>query len=144
MKTEQIQLVQESFVSVRPIAKVAAELFYARLFELDPTLRPLFKGDMEVQGRMLMNMLGAAVGGLSNFVALQPILKDLGARHVNYGVQDQHYATVGSALIWTLEQGLGEQFTAAVRDAWLVAYTQMSGVMLQGAASVRLAQVGAQ
>ncbi len=137
MNTEHIKLVQESFSTVRPIAKTASELFYARLFQLDPSLKPLFKGDLEQQGRMLMNMLGSAVAGLSNLATLTPVLKDLGARHIHYGVEDRHYATVGDALLWTLEQGLGEQFTEDVHQAWVKAYAQMSSVMMLGAASAQ-------
>jgi hemoglobin-like flavoprotein len=117
MNTDQIELVQNTFAEVKPIAATAAELFYSRLFTLDPTLRPLFKGDMRQQGQMLMSMIGAAVNGLKNLDALVPVVRQLGARHAGYGVRDAHYATVGAALLWTLEQGLGDAFTPAVRDA---------------------------
>ena len=136
MNSEQIQLVQSSFAKVRPIATVAAELFYGRLFELDPSLRPLFKGDIVAQGRMLMSMLNAAVAGLQDLDALTPVVRQLGARHVRYGVQDQHYATVGEALLWTLEKGLAADFTPAVRDAWIAAYALLAGEMQRGAAEV--------
>jgi hemoglobin-like flavoprotein len=133
MNSEQISLVQSSFEDVHPIADVASELFYARLFVLDPSLRPLFKGDMVEQGRMLMSMLSSAVGGLTRLDTLAPVLRNLGARHVAYGVRDEHYATVGSALLWTLEQGLESKFTPAVREAWSLAYTLLSSAMQQGA-----------
>nr|WP_295771544.1 globin family protein [Rhodoferax sp.] len=133
MNSEQISLVQSSFEDVRPIADVASELFYARLFVLDPSLRPLFKGNMVEQGRMLMSMLSSAVGGLTRLDTLAPVLRNLGARHVAYGVRDEHYATVGSALLWTLEQGLESKFTPAVREAWSLAYTLLSSAMQQGA-----------
>lgn len=133
MNAEQIKLVQASFEQVQPIAETAAKLFYDRLFALDPALRPLFKGDMVHQGRMLMWMLNSAVKGLTDLDALVPVVRKLGARHVNYGVRDEHYATVGSALLWTLEQGLGEQFSLAVRNAWAVAYELLASTMQAGA-----------
>jgi hemoglobin-like flavoprotein len=133
MNPEQIELVQQSFAQVKPIAATAAELFYNRLFTLDPTLRPMFKGDMRVQGQMLMSMLGAAVNGLKNLDALVPVVRELGARHAGYGVRTEHYATVGTALLWTLEQGLGDGFTPSVREAWTTAYGLLAGVMQAGA-----------
>lgn len=133
MTPNQIDLVQSSFASVKPIAATAAELFYNRLFTLDPSLRSLFKGDMTRQGQMLMSMIGAAVGGLRDLERLAPVVRELGARHVGYGVRDEHYGTVGSALLWTLEQGLGDQFTPDVRDAWAAAYGLLSSVMQDGA-----------
>ncbi len=136
MNSKQITLVQSTFEDVRPIAVTAADLFYTRLFLLDPSLRPLFKGDIAYQGRMLMSMIGAAVSQLTKLDGLVPIVRKLGARHVGYGVQDHHYATVGSALLWTLEQGLGEKFTPAVRDAWTAAYTLLAEQMQAGALEV--------
>lgn len=133
MTPQQITLVQATFADVKPIATTAAELFYNRLFTLDPALRPLFRGDMGQQGQMLMSMIGAAVSGLKDLERLAPVVRQLGARHVRYGVQAQHYATVGSALLWTLDQGLGDKFTPAVREAWTAAYTLLSDVMLLGA-----------
>ena len=132
----QIELVQQSFAKVAPIADVAANLFYARLFELDPSLRKLFTGDMKKQGAMLMSMLASAVRGLSNPNALLPVLTMLGRRHAGYGVVDAHYTTVAQALLWTLEQGLGEDFTPETRGAWVAAYTLMATVMQQGAREV--------
>ena len=134
MTPQQIALVQETFAQVRPIADTAAALFYNRLFMLDPSLRPMFKGDMVRQGQMLMQMLGAATSGLTNLPKLAPVVRQLGARHTGYGVTDDHYATVGAALIWTLEQGLGEQFTPEVHDAWAAAYRILSETMKAGAA----------
>jgi len=133
MKPHQIALVQESFRKVMPIADTAASLFYARLFELDPALRPLFKGDMKRQGAMLMSMIASAVRGLSDPNALVPVLTALGRRHAGYGVMDAHYTTVAEALLWTLEQGLGDEFTPETRSAWVAAYTMMATVMQQGA-----------
>ena len=133
MSPQQIDLVQKSFAEVKPIAAAAAGLFYTRLFILDPSLRHLFKGDIAKQGQMLMNMIGSAVMGLRDLERLAPVVRQLGARHVGYGVRTEHYATVGSALLWTLGEGLGEKFTPEVRDAWAAAYDLLSGVMQMGA-----------
>jgi nitric oxide dioxygenase len=133
MTPHQIDLVQKSFGEVKPIAAAAADLFYKRLFTLDPSLRPMFKGEMTKQGQMLMSMIGAAVNGLRNLETLAPVVRQLGARHAGYGVRTEHYATVGSALMWTLEQGLGEKFTPEVRAAWAGAYDLLSEVMQLGA-----------
>ena len=133
MNPQQIDLVQKSFGDVKPIAATAAELFYSRLFTLDPSLRGMFKGDIARQGQMLMSMIGAAVAGLKNLETLAPVVRQLGARHAGYGVRTEHYATVGSALMWTLEQGLGAKFTPAVREAWTAAYALLSEVMQLGA-----------
>lgn len=137
MNSEQINLVQSTFKDVQPIAAAAAELFYDRLFTLDPSLRSMFKGDMVQQGRMLMAMLNSAVNGLTNLDALVPVVRQLGARHAKYGVRDEHYATVGSALLWTLGQGLGEKFTPEVREAWTAAYELLAGVMRMGESEAR-------
>ena len=136
MTPQQITLVQDSFRKVLPIADTAATIFYARLFEMDPGLRKLFKGDMKKQGMMLMGMLASAVRGLSDANALIPVLTALGRRHNGYGVVDAHYTTVAEALLWTLEQGLGDDFTPQVRDAWIAAYSMMASVMQQGAREV--------
>ena len=138
MTQAQIQLVQSSFAKVAPIADVAAEIFYARLFELDPDLRKLFRGDMKKQGAMLMSMLSTAVRGLSDSNALIQVLMALGRRHTQYGVRDKDYATVGGALVWTLEQGLGKDFTPELRDAWVAAYQMIAGVMQQGGRALAL------
>jgi hemoglobin-like flavoprotein len=133
MSPHQIDLVQQTFAEVKPIAPAAAELFYSRLFMLDPGLRPMFKGDMAAQGKMLMSVLGTAVAGLRNLEALAPVVRQLGARHVGYGVKTEHYATVGAALLWTLQIGLKEKFTPEVREAWATAYELLADVMQLGA-----------
>ena len=130
MRAETKQLVQSSFrQQVQPIADGAASLFYARLFELDPNLRPLFKTDMEAQRRALMSMLGAATSGLDHLEKLVPVVENLGRRHVGYGVQDRDYDTVGQALLDALQQGLGDGFTPEIRSAWAEAYGLLAGVM---------------
>jgi hemoglobin-like flavoprotein len=128
------QLVQESWMQVEPIADTAATLFYDRLFELDPALRPLFSStDLREQKKKLMQTLTVAVRGLYRLDELTPALEALGRRHVGYGVQDAHYETVGQALIWTLEQGLGASFTPEVRDAWVETYALVTSVMQRAA-----------
>jgi len=120
MKVDQITLVQDTFDKIRPISEKAAKLFYNRLFELDPSLKSLFKGDMKTQGKMLMQMLDYAVTGLDRLDTIILAIQNLGIRHAGYGVKDEYYETVGEALLWTLEQGLGKDFTPDVKDAWAV------------------------
>ena len=129
-----IALVQASFQRVLPIADEAAALFYARLFELDPSLRSLFRNDLKAQGRALMGMLRVAVAGLTRLDQIVPAVQALGRRHAAYGVTDAHYATVASALLWTLERGLGDAFTPETRAAWVAVYTLLAGTMQQAAA----------
>jgi hemoglobin-like flavoprotein len=136
MNADQISLVQSSFSHVLPIADTAATLFYTRLFELDPALRPLFRGDMQEQGRKLMAMLRLAVNGLNRLDQLVPAVQDLGRRHVGYNVEAAHYDTVGAALLWTLAQGLGEVFTPAVEAAWTEVYTVLATTMKAAAEEV--------
>ena len=129
MTPEKIALVQTTFRSVVPISDTAAELFYGRLFELDPSLRPLFKGDMKLQGKKLMQMIGTAVASLRDLPTLVPIVEALGRKHVGYGVKPEHYDTVGAALLWTLGKGLGDAYTPAVNEAWTETYTTLATVM---------------
>lgn len=133
MTPEQITLVQNSFSKVVPIREQAASLFYGRLFELDPSLKPLFKGDMKEQGVKLMAMIATAVAGLRALDGIVPAVQALAKRHVDYGVQPSHYATVGAALLWTLQQGLGADFTPEVKEAWTACYGLLSGTMQQAA-----------
>ncbi|MFL6623253.1 MAG: globin family protein [Sulfurifustis sp.] len=133
MTPKQKELVQQSFAKVLPISEKAAAMFYQRLFTLDPSLQPLFKGDMKEQGRKLMQMIGVAVNGLDNLQQIVPAVKDLGRRHVRYGVQPSHYDTVAAALLWTLEQGLGADYTPETREAWTAVYTLLAGTMKEAA-----------
>ncbi len=133
MTPAEITLVKDSFRKVQPIADQAAALFYARLFELDPSLRPLFRGDLEEQGRKLMAMISMAVASLDRLDTLVPAVRQLGARHGAYGVRNEHYATVGTALLWTLEKGLGPAFTPEVRAAWTTTYTLLASTMMGAA-----------
>lgn len=136
MTPEQVTLIQESFAKVAPIADTAAEIFYAKLFELDPALQPLFKGDMKEQGAKLMATLSVVVNGLTDLDSIVPAVQDLGRRHVGYGVEDSHYDTVGAALIFTLGQGLGDAFTDDVKNAWLEAYGILAATMKDAAAEM--------
>src|SRR5512140_3469280 len=122
-------LVQNTFASIAPIADDAAALFYRRLFELDPSLKAMFRGDMTEQRRKLMNMIGAAVRGLDRLEQLVPVVQDLGRKHAGYGVEDRHYDTVGAALLWTLEKGLGSAFTPEVKGAWAAVYGLLASTM---------------
>ena len=126
---EQITLVQTSWGKVVPISDTAAELFFGKLFELDPALKPLFKGDMKEQGAKLMAMINTAINGLTNLEAIVPAVQQLGERHVGYGVKAEDYDAVGAALIWTLGQGLGDAFTDDVKQAWINVYTLVATTM---------------
>ena len=130
----QVTLVQKTFAVIAPIADDAAALFYRRLFELDPSLQAMFKGDMSDQRRKLMQMLTAAVKGLNHLDRLVPVVEDLGRRHAKYGVADAHYDTVGAALLWTLEKGLGSAFTPDAREAWATVYGLLATTMKNAAA----------
>lgn len=133
MTPEKIVLVRSSWQRVLPIKDTAAQLFYGRLFELDPSLRGLFKGDMVEQGRKLMAMINTVVNSLDKLAPILETIEEMGRRHVDYGVTEAHYDTVGSALLWTLGKGLGEQFTPAVEAAWVDAYGTLATAMKQAA-----------
>ena len=133
MTPEKIQLCKDSWVKVEPIADAAAEIFYSNLFEADPGLKPLFKGDMQEQGKKLMEMIAAAVRLLDKLDQLVPVVQSLGVRHSGYGVEAGHYDTVGGALIKTLGQGLGDEFTDEVREAWVAAYGLLAQTMIEAA-----------
>jgi hemoglobin-like flavoprotein len=133
MDATQIALVRDSFAKVAPIADTAASLFYGRLFELDPALKSLFKGDMTAQGKLLMQMIATAVGALDRLDTIVPAVESLGKRHAGYGVAASHYDTVGAALLWTLGQGLGPAFTHEVEAAWTETYGLLAGVMKKAA-----------
>ena len=143
LTSTQKTLVQESFARVVPIADAAAALFYGRLFELDPSLQRMFRGDMAEQRKKLMHMLTAAVKGLDHLDRLVPVVQDLGRRHVAYGVKDAHYDTVGAALLWTLEQGLEDAFTPETAEAWATVYTLLATTMKEAAREPREAFVPA-
>ena len=130
------QLVQESFTQVAPIADDAAALFYRRLFELNPCLKLMFRGEMAEQRKKLTQMLTAAVKGLDHLEQLVPVVQELGRRHAGYGVVDADYDTVGKALLWTLEKLLGRAFTPELRQAWTSVYTLLATTMQDAAREV--------
>jgi hemoglobin-like flavoprotein len=130
MTPDQIALVQQSFGKVAPIADKAASLFYDRLFEIAPQLKPLFPGEMSEQRKKLMATLSVVVNGLDRLDTILPAASALAQRHVTYGVKPDHYALVGSALLWTLERGLGAYWSEAMADAWIEAYATLSGFMI--------------
>lgn len=133
MTPEQIKLVQETFAKVAPIKGVAADMFYNRLFEIAPEVRPLFKGDMQDQGSKLMATLVIVVNGLNDLEKLLPVAEDLAERHVSYGVTPKHYRPVGEALLWTLEKGLEDAWTPEAAEAWTTAYTTLATAMVDSA-----------
>lgn len=139
MTPHQIKLVQNSFAQVAPISTIAADLFYGRLFEIAPSVRRMFPQDMVQQKMKLMTMLGVVVNGLSKIDALLPAVRALGKRHAGYDVHPEHFAPVGAALIWTLKQGLGDDFTPEVKEAWTTAYGVLSSVMIEAMAEERMA-----
>jgi hemoglobin-like flavoprotein len=141
MTSEQINLVRESFKKIEPVAEEAAVLFYVRLFKLEPDLRRLFKSDIREQGGKLMQMIAYAVSGLERVDELAPALRELGARHAAYGVEDRHYEMVGAALLWTLDKALDEDFNAETKAAWAAVYGILAQTMKDGAAAKPSAMV---
>ncbi len=133
----QIKLVQVSFQKVKPIADTAADIFYDRLFETTPEVRSLFPAEMSDQKGKLMKTIGVAVSGLDKLDTIVPTVKALGAKHVNYGVKDSHYSSVGEALLFTLEKGLGDEWNPELNEAWTAAYTIVSTTMIAGADEAR-------
>ena len=132
MTPEQVLLVQASFARLASGNRVA-EVFYERLFALDPSLRRLFSGDPAAQRGKLMAALRVVVAGLDRLDEILPAVRGLGRRHARYGAEPEHYATVGEALVWTLEQGLAADFKPAVRGAWMTAYNLLAWTMVAAA-----------
>ncbi len=130
----QIDLVTESWQRVVPIQETIAKLFYHRLFELDSNLKHLFKGDIQSQGKKLMQMLGVVVNSLNCLNEIQPSIQAMGRRHAHYGVKTEDYSTVARSLLWSLEHELGDTFTKEVREAWTTVYTLVANTMLEAAA----------
>ena len=133
MTPDQVQLVQQSFAKVVPISELAAVLFYDRLFEVAPSVTSLFPADMVEQRKKLMATLAVVVGGLGNLESILPAASALAVRHVSYGARPEHYPVVGGALLWTLEKGLGDDWTPEVAAAWTAAYGTLSGYMISEA-----------
>ena len=138
MTEHQIELVQSSFNQVMPILETASRMFYDRLFELDPSLRAMFRISQAEQARKLAHVLTVVVKSLSRPEQILPAVEELGRKHSNYGVLPEHYAMGGAALLWTLQSGLGEAFTAEVREAWSSAYSWLTSTMLKAAAEAEI------
>jgi hemoglobin-like flavoprotein len=130
MTEDQVKQIQTSFAKVAPIADTAAGLFYTRLFEIAPEVRPLFRGDMTEQGRKLMKTLSVVVNGLGDLELILPAASALAKNHVGYGVKPSHYTPVGEALLWTLERGLGSDWTPELKGAWTTAYSTLASFMI--------------
>lgn len=130
---KEIEMVQQSWEKCVPIADKAAVLFYGKLFELDPSLRSMFKSDMAEQGKKLMTMITVAVRSLNRLETIVEDVRKLGVRHKDYGVKDEHYDTVGAALLWTLGQALGESFDEELKTAWTKVYTLLATAMKDAA-----------
>jgi hemoglobin-like flavoprotein len=143
MTLDQIALVQRTFEIVQPVLEPAAAMFYDRLFELDPSLRHLFRNSREDQARKLAQALTIVVSGIGRLDQIRGAVEALGRRHAGYGVRDEHYQTVGEALLWTLEQGLGAAFTADVRGAWAAAYGWLAFTMRRAAATTAMEMAAA-
>ena len=133
MTPQEISLVQSSFAKVAPISAEAGRMFYGRLFNIAPEVRPLFRGDLDEQSRKLMQMLATVVGGLNDLDTIVPAAQVLAIRHVAYGVEAAQYEPVGEALIWTLSEGLGDAFDNETEAAWRTAYATLTGVMIEAA-----------
>ena len=136
MTTRQAQLIRETFPQVREVAAPLAQLFYGRLFEIAPSVRPMFKSDIRVQGRKFTDMLEALVEGLEDFSQQEPALRAMGLRHVGYGVIPEHYDMLAAAFLWSLSQVLGASFSADVKAAWAALIEDVSTVMKAGAAEL--------
>jgi hemoglobin-like flavoprotein len=133
MTPDQVKLVQESFAKVAPISDQAAVMFYNRLFEIAPSVKAMFPTDMSEQRRKLMATLAIVVNGLSKLEMILPAASSLATRHVAYGAKAEHYPVAGEALLWTLEKGLGADWTPDVAEAWTTAYSTLSGFMIMQA-----------
>ena len=133
MNDEQIKMVKKSWDKVAPISSTAAELFYGRLFEVAPGVRALFPVEMADQKRKLMTTIGSIVSRLDGLDVLNPQIHALARRHVSYGAEPAHYEAVGACLLWTLDKGLGDDFTPELREAWTAAYALLSASMIAAA-----------
>jgi len=136
MTLKQIALVKNSWKKIEPIADTAAKLFYGKLFEMDPSVKVLFTHDLNEQGAKLMKMIATVVNALDNLETITPAVQDSGRRHIMYGVKEEHYDTVGEALLWTLGKGLGEEFTQEVKGAWAIVYNTLASMMKDAAKEV--------
>lgn len=129
MDTEQVELVRSSFARIRPVSEVFSSIFYRKLFEVVPETRRMFTSDLRTQNDLFMEALSFAIASLDRMEEALPTLQPLGARHKNYGATEKHYDGMLFALLWTLEKGLGDAFTPAVRVAWINAYRTITAAM---------------
>jgi hemoglobin-like flavoprotein len=136
MSPHHVAIVHLTSERLRPLGGLIGELFCRRMLDLDPTLRGLFQRDLKRQGRRLMQVVGLALSELTRLDDLAPLVRDLGRRQARQGVEDRHYATFGSALLWTLEHVLRADFTLEVRAAWTETYLTISTLMMEGAADM--------
>ena len=135
MTAEQKRLVQESFATLKPVSDLLGDIFYSRLFEVDPPLKHLFPVDMNSQGEKLIEAVNEAVACLDCMERLEAAMQELGLRHAAYGARDHHYDAVEQALVWTLRMGMGDHaFTGDVRQAWVAVYGHLAAAMKRGAA----------
>jgi hemoglobin-like flavoprotein len=135
MTPQQVTLVQDSFRKIMPIAGTAADLFYDHLFEIAPAVRSLFPDNLVAQKKKFIVMLATAVNNLDQIGKVIPAVEELGRRHASYGVVDKYYGSMGTALIWALEQSLGTDFTPEVKAAWTETYMILAGAMRVAAAA---------
>jgi hemoglobin-like flavoprotein len=133
MTPEDTALVRASWAKLIAVSEQTAALFYERLFQRHPELRPLFKGELDEQGQKLMRMIDRAIDALDDPEPLDRVIKMMGARHNGYGVQDEDYEKLGEVLFWALEQGLGDDFTPETRAAWAAVYADLADLMREGA-----------
>jgi len=136
MTPEQIKIVQSTWEKIVPQSEQAATAFYNKLFEIAPEVRPMFKNDMQQQGRELMQTLNTVVTTLNNLPELVPVVEELGRRHIDYGVEAKHYDAVATALIMTLESTLGDEFTAEAKEAWVTIYHLLANTMKEAATEI--------
>src|SRR5882724_9212664 len=137
LSEEQKKLVRTSITRAERMAEVVGLNFYKRLFELDPKLRPLFQHNIQEQSKKLMTTLKMVVDGLEYSHELVASIRALGRRHVQYGVKEQHYDTVGEALLWALEKTLGSDFSPQTRSAWGTVYSWMAATMKEAASEAQ-------
>jgi hemoglobin-like flavoprotein len=138
MDTETLHILRKSFAAIEDRAEITALIFYKRLFEAAPHLRPMFKGDIREQAAKLTEMIALGLSLAERPLVFDTEMRELGARHVEYGVQDEQYALVGNILLATLEEVLGDQFTPEIRAVWAQFYDEMCDAALAGAAAARI------
>jgi hemoglobin-like flavoprotein len=138
LTARQVQLIQDSFALIRPMAKATVLIFYGRLFQLDPSARAMFRNDLQLQARKLVSTLDTVVESLGDWEAMRPRLRELGRQHVAYGVKPEQYASVNTALVWALSQALDIAASVEVRQAWTQLLEEISAEMLEGTRSAEL------